>query len=361
MSIIAATDKDGRRSGPVLLPIAAKPGPISPGHCKLLPPGIGRATAGIPFSVTLQSFDANERKIYEGGARVKLKAVRELLPQVEKNAAAGAATATATATAGGGGDIIEGTVRDHRDGSYGLTLSVPDGGKYKVAVQVNSVPIKDSPFSLSAISFTTKPAGLGTAAPAAPTGPTATQQQGGGNGNRNSNSSAPGASASASPQQKQAGVHRAGSGPKLDSSDLSKVLNVGNISPQVDIDQLRTFFVFFGSVLDCSYAGSKQFALVRYTSTEEAERAAKALNGMKVGDRPLRVEVAAQEWKPPAPLLVPVLVPAPAPAPAPPLNMARRPAAPAALNRAMEVAAEYREGWEATGTEAQIEETGAEE
>ena len=287
MSIIAATDKDGRRSGPVLLPIAAKPGPISPGHCKLLPPGIGRATAGIPFSVTLQSFDANERKIYEGGARVKLKAVRELLPQVEKNAAAGAATATATATAtaGGGGDIIEGTVRDHRDGSYGLTLSVPDGGKYKVAVQVNSVPIKDSPFSLSAISFTTKPAGLGTAAPAAPTGPTATQQQGGGNGNRNSNSSAPGASASASPQQKQAGVHRAGSGPKLDSSDLSKVLNVGNISPQVDIDQLRTFFVFFGSVLDCSYAGSKQFALVRYTSTEEAERAAKALNGMKV--RPL--------------------------------------------------------------------------
>merc|ERR1711933_87028 len=126
MSIIAATDKDGRRSGPVLLPIAAKPGPISPGHCKLLPPGIGRATAGIPFSVTLQTFDANERKIYEGGARVKLKAVRELLPQVEKNAAAGAATATATATAtaGGGGDIIEGTVRDHRDGSYGLTLSV---------------------------------------------------------------------------------------------------------------------------------------------------------------------------------------------------------------------------------------------
>lgn len=243
------------------------------------------------------------------------------------NAAAGAAVATA----GCGGDIIEGTVRDNRDGSYGLTLSVPDGGKYKVAVQVNSVPIKDSPFSLSAISFTTKPAG--TAAP------TATQQQGGGNGNgngnRNSNSSAPDASASVSPQQKQAGVHRAGGGPKLDSSDLSKVLNVGNISPQVDIDQLRTFFVFFGSVLDCSYAGSKQYALVRYTSTEEAERAAKALNGMKVGDRPLRVEVAAQEWKPPAPLSVPILVPAPAP----PLNMARRPAAPAALNRAMEVAA----------------------
>ena len=45
---------------------------------------------------------------------------------------------------------------------------------------------------------------------------------------------------------------------QLADSDLSTVLNVGNISPQIDINQLRTMFVFFGKVLQCSYAGSNQ-------------------------------------------------------------------------------------------------------
>jgi RNA recognition motif-containing protein len=246
----------------------------------------------MPFTVNLNAFDANEKRIYEGGARVKIKAIRQ--GNVGDTAAAAASAATGPKWEGGkarGGGLIEGAVRDMEDGSYLLTLEVPESGKYTVGVEVNSIHIKDSPFDLIAIAIPTVSAPsksafslgipLGGSSVKAPA-----QQEKKKEGEEEEKGK---------DQQKQAQATSTVSPPRsiqLDSSDLSKVLNVGNIGAGVGIDQLRQLFAFFGRVQDCSFAGSNQFALVRFTTQEECQIAAKSLNGVQVGDKPLRVELA---------------------------------------------------------------------
>merc|ERR1712174_12681 len=152
MSLIAFDDKRKGRTGPILAPIAAKAGPLSPQNCMIQPPGFGRTTAGMPFTVNLHCFDADQRRIYEGGSRVKVKALRQ------GNLGETTTTATASASAAlgkGRRGLIDGLVKDNGDGSYLLTLEVPEAGKYTVGVEVNSVHIKDSPFDLIAIAIPT--------------------------------------------------------------------------------------------------------------------------------------------------------------------------------------------------------------
>ena len=76
MALWSVGGRGGRGGGPVLAPIAPPPGAISPPNCKVVDgsAAIARGTAGLPISLTLNAFDANDRRIYEGGARVKLKA-----------------------------------------------------------------------------------------------------------------------------------------------------------------------------------------------------------------------------------------------------------------------------------------------
>jgi len=262
MSLVAFEDERRRPTGPVLAPICAKAGPLSPEKCKVLPPGIGRATTGIPFMVTLQSFDANDRKIYEGGARVKLKALR-LSDADVSNEAPGLPPGLA------GGERIEGTVKDNRDGTYTLTLCVAEGGKYRVDVEVNSIHVEDSPFSLTAISLPR--------AGAAGVSPTAAPSR--------SEAKDPGVSQQRSPSPFKP--------IDLRGEDLSRVLNVANISPQVSIEELRKVFEFFGEIRECAFAGgARDLALVKFSTREEAAKAAEGLNEVQVGDRPIRVQVA---------------------------------------------------------------------
>jgi len=119
---IIAVGGDDRESGPVLAPIAPPPGPISPPNCKVSGPGRDKGTAGIPVMINLNTFDANDRRIYDGGARVKLKAIKK-------------------EGEGTSGEIIEGTVRDNKDGTYLITYKVPDPGVHLVcAASALAVP-----------------------------------------------------------------------------------------------------------------------------------------------------------------------------------------------------------------------------
>ena len=76
---------------------------------------------------------------------------------------------------------------------------------------------------------------------------------------------------------------------KADS--LKKTLQVSNLSPLLTADQLKQFFAFCGTVVDCSITDSKHFAYIEYSKPEEAT-AALALNNMDVIGRPLNVEMA---------------------------------------------------------------------
>ncbi|PWA61948.1 Filamin/ABP280 repeat-containing protein [Artemisia annua] len=76
---------------------------------------------------------------------------------------------------------------------------------------------------------------------------------------------------------------------KADS--LKKTLQVSNLSPLLTADQLKQFFAFCGTVVDCTITDSKHFAYIEYSKPEEAT-AALALNNMDVLGRPLNVEMA---------------------------------------------------------------------
>ncbi|CAI9268696.1 unnamed protein product [Lactuca saligna] len=85
---------------------------------------------------------------------------------------------------------------------------------------------------------------------------------------------------------------------KADS--LKKTLQVSNLSPLLTAEQLKQFFSFCGTVIDCSITESKHFAYIEYSKPEEAT-AALALNNMDVLGRPMNVEMAKSlPSKPPA-------------------------------------------------------------
>jgi arginine/serine-rich splicing factor 12 len=74
--------------------------------------------------------------------------------------------------------------------------------------------------------------------------------------------------------------------------ELGRTLHVGNLSPAISLEQLKQLFGYCGSVVECRIAGdARQFAFVEFASAAEAAQAL-GLNGMMVGDRPLRVEIA---------------------------------------------------------------------
>lgn len=72
---------------------------------------------------------------------------------------------------------------------------------------------------------------------------------------------------------------------------LKRTLQVSNLSPILNVEQLKQLFSFCGTVVECNITDSKHFAYIEYSKPEEAT-AALALNNMDVGGRPLNVEMA---------------------------------------------------------------------
>ncbi|KAI3683397.1 hypothetical protein L1987_83900 [Smallanthus sonchifolius] len=98
--------------------------------------------------------------------------------------------------------------------------------------------------------------------------------------------------AHASSAQAQSSKDTSGSEDSAAKADsLKKTLQVSNLSPLLTVDQLKQFFSFCGTVVDCSITDSKHFAYIEYSKPEEAT-AALALNNMDVLGRPLNVEMA---------------------------------------------------------------------
>ncbi|KVI00425.1 Filamin/ABP280 repeat-containing protein [Cynara cardunculus var. scolymus] len=98
--------------------------------------------------------------------------------------------------------------------------------------------------------------------------------------------------AHASSAQAHSSRDTSGSADKAAKTDsLKKTLQVSNLSPLLTADQLKQFFSFCGTVIDCSITDSKHFAYIEYSKPEEAT-AALALNNMDVLGRPLNVEMA---------------------------------------------------------------------
>ena len=214
-------------------------------------------------------------------------------------------------------------VRDAKDGSYHVSYTVPMRGDYAVAVTFDCVPISGSPFPVFfAGSATPLPLPPLAAAPllglvGAPGGGTCKDFM---NGRcfrsdcKFAHVAAPGAAAMMLPGDPSALIAKAHAAALLGApgiaatglptsvlalpttaahvEELGRTLHVGNLSPLVTLEQLKQLFSYCGTVVECRIAGdSKQFAFVEFSTGAEAAQAL-GLNGMMMGDRPLRVEIA---------------------------------------------------------------------
>ncbi|ESW25609.1 hypothetical protein PHAVU_003G050400 [Phaseolus vulgaris] len=106
--------------------LANKPiGPVDPSKCTAAGTGIAGGTACAPSSFVVVAKDADERKVSNGGAQIKVRVTPGL---------------------GVGGSEQEGMVKDMGDGTYTVTYVVPKRGNYMVSVECNGRPIMGSPF-----------------------------------------------------------------------------------------------------------------------------------------------------------------------------------------------------------------------
>ncbi|KAG2409158.1 hypothetical protein LR48_Vigan09g076100 [Vigna angularis] len=106
--------------------LAHKPiGPVDPSKCTAAGTGIAGGTACAPSSFVVVAKDADERKVSNGGAQIKVRVTPGL---------------------GVGGSEQEGMVKDMGDGTYTVTYVVPKRGNYMVSVECNGRPIMGSPF-----------------------------------------------------------------------------------------------------------------------------------------------------------------------------------------------------------------------
>lgn len=106
--------------------LSSKPiGPVEPAKCVAAGAGIAGGTACAPSSFVVVTKDADDRKVPNGGAQIKVK----VSPGV-----------------GVGGSEQEGMVKDMGDGTYTVTYVVPKRGNYMVNIECNGKPIMGSPF-----------------------------------------------------------------------------------------------------------------------------------------------------------------------------------------------------------------------
>ena len=242
-------------------------GPPWPPFCLAKGAGLGGGTAGQPVTLTVECFDAGRQRVRDGGALVDVS-VRTT-----------------------SGSAVEARVlsTDAGDGIYAVTYTVPTRGDFSVCVKVNGEEVQGSPFAVffaaGVVSDLSLPPVQLSAAASLLGGvraPCNDFQNG-----KCFRADCRFAHDAASTQATHAASTHA-----MYAASTQATLHVGNLSPLVSIEQLRQLFAYCGSVIECRIAGdSRQFAFVEFARDSEAATALN-LNGMMVGDRPLKVELA---------------------------------------------------------------------
>jgi len=309
----------------VLAPIAAATGPAVASLCTAKGAGIGGGTAGAPASFVVEAFDVQGRRVRDGGAAVVVRVVPT--GSTAHTLANPAPESGLLPMAAVSADSV--LMRDAKDGSYHVSYTVPMRGDYAVAVTFDGLPISGSPFPVffagSATPLPLPPLAaaplLGLGLGGVPGGGTCKDFM---NGRcfrtdcKFAHVAAPSAAAMMLPGDSQLAVAQAHAavllgagmaGPGFAAAgvptsllalpttaahveELGRTLHVGNLSPLVTLEQLKQLFSYCGTVVECRIAGdSKQFAFVEFATGAEAAQAM-GLNGMMMGDRPLRVEIA---------------------------------------------------------------------
>jgi len=101
------------------------------------------------------------------------------------------------------------------------------------------------------------------------------------------------------------GLYQKNTRPKVDTSDHFHIF-CGDLSPDIDSNELRKAFSVFGEISDCKVIcdmasnKSKGYGFISFVHKEEAQKAINEMNGAWLGSRAIRTNWATR--KPPAPV-----------------------------------------------------------
>lgn len=237
--------------------------------------GVGGGAAGKESAFTVVSRDGEDKRVHRGGERVKFRVKRKSDDEV----------------------VASGTGKDWNDGTYGCAYAVDARGEYEVEVTMNDVSILGSPFEVFYSAPLDGPlvargrAGVGRRLPSGEKAPLGVCRDFlVGKCDRvicKFKHDAP-----PPPPPPPSGEVVDVPPPPVVTEELRRTVHVSNYPLGLTMDQVKQVFSFCGNIVDAREGGAgKNFAFLEFSTDKEA-LAALALNGMNVGGRNIRAELA---------------------------------------------------------------------
>jgi len=269
----AGVDEEGGDAGRQTSGFAA--GTTDPVRSTANGAGVGGGTAGKESAFTVVSRDGEDKRVHRGGEEVRFEVKRKSDDAV----------------------VASGSGKDWNDGAYGCAYTVDARGEYEVEVTMNGVSILGSPFEV----FYSAPL----------EGPLVARGRSGTVHRLPSGEKAPLGvcrdflvgkcdrvickfkhDAPPPPPPPPSGDVVDVPPPPVVTDELRRTVHVSNYPLGLTMDQVKQVFSFCGNIVDAREGGvGKNFAFLEF-STEKEALAALALNGMNVGGRNIRAELA---------------------------------------------------------------------
>jgi len=236
--------------------------------------GVGGGAAGKESAFTVVSRDGEDARVHRGGERVEFRVKRKSDDEV----------------------VASGSGKDWNDGTYGCAYAVDARGEYEVEVTMNDVSILGSPFEVFYSAPLDGPlvargrAGVGHRLPSGEKAPLGVCRDFlVGKCDRvicKFKHDAP------PPPPPPSGEVVDVPPPPVVTEELRRTVHVSNYPLGLTMDQVKQVFSFCGNIVDAREGGAgKNFAFLEFSTDKEA-LAALALNGMNVGGRNIRAELA---------------------------------------------------------------------
>jgi len=248
--------RDVERSGPPGVALASK--------CTATGAGVGGGTAKVASNFIVVAKDGLEKRVPSGGGKVKF-----IVRQTRDEAI-----------------VAEGEGKDWSDGTYGCSYTVDSRGDYVVEVTFDGEAIRGSPFPVffaSAIDTPLVP-------------PPGMDQRFGRNDRASLGMCRDFIIGKCDRVICKFRHDRPPPPPPLlgpeAPQELRRTAHVSNLPNAMTIDQVKQVFSFCGTIVDAREGGAmKNFVFLEFSTNEEVT-AALALNGMNIGGRNIRVELA---------------------------------------------------------------------
>ena len=247
------------------------PGVADPLRCVAVGAGAGGGTAGRDAAFTVVAKDGEDCRVKKGGGLVKFELKSASTNEI----------------------VVQGEGKDWNDGTYGCSYSVSDRGDYELTVTYDGVAIRGSPFQafFSASLDQTMVSDRGMTLTGAGGVVGICRDFLVGKCDRSVCKFRHAVVPPPPPPPPTASTSQAPAEPPV-PEELKRTAHVSNLPNAMTIDHVKQMFSFCGTISEIREGGvGKNYAFIEF-STHKEVLAALALNGMNVGGRNIRVELA---------------------------------------------------------------------